>query len=568
MKLCIAIAGGGSNASSAIASTPGASSILLESIVTYSRRSFAEFVTSNYADFNDNDEYEHDERYSDNGNDCNNNRSPSSTLFSFSSKKASILLSQAALSKCILLSPKFQDRALYCVGVGCASVLVGRGDDGGDDGAKGRSRCSKAYIALSTLRRGKSTIIWEVTLDNNSPMRSRLQEETIISNIVLALLIQYRETQQRQQQKQMMTKEEKDDEKYGESIIKQILDKEGDELKNTRVYSYEGSSFGLGKNNNGNGNDDSINKLSLSWSPAVGACQIIQGNAEIALVLPVQRIDEDEMACHIMETVFISDKRIPFPRDIIIIPGSYNPPHHGHVGLANAAVMALRRRRRNEEKEYYDNNSSSFEAAIRSRYSSLESFSSDSSSSTSLLKNLWDSVDKHFEKENDPTVLFEMSVTNADKPPLDPVEVERRINLFPTLSDMPKDWGVMLTNAPLFLQKTSLLEVVLTESCPFSSRKMTFVLGTDTMVRIIDPKYYDNSFDKMIAALVEMKEKGVHFIVGGRLEQADGGSKKFINGKEEVKSLPSNVQEMFTLLTEEEFRLDVSSTEIRKKQGG
>lgn len=39
----------------------------------------------------------------------------------------------------------------------------------------------------------------------------------------------------------------------------------------------------------------------------------------------------------------------------------------------------------------------------------------------------------------------------------------------------------------------------------------------------------------------------------------------FVNGEEEVKSLPPNVQEMFTLLTEEEFRLDISSTELRKK---
>ena len=35
----------------------------------------------------------------------------------------------------------------------------------------------------------------------------------------------------------------------------------------------------------------------------------------------------------------------------------------------------------------------------------------------------------------------------------------------------------------------------------------------------INPKYYDNSREKMLAALVDMKEKGVHFIVGGRLEQ-------------------------------------------------
>ena len=50
---------------------------------------------------------------------------------------------------------------------------------------------------------------------------------------------------------------------------------------------------------------------------------------------------------------------------------------------------------------------------------------------------------------------------------------------------------------------------------------MSFVLGTDTMVRIriINPKYYDNSRENMLEALLDMKTKGVHFIVGGRLEQ-------------------------------------------------
>lgn len=38
-----------------------------------------------------------------------------------------------------------------------------------------------------------------------------------------------------------------------------------------------------------------------------------------------------------------------------------------------------------------------------------------------------------------------------------------------------------------------------------------------------------------------------------------------MNGKEEVNTLPADVQEMFTLLSEDEFRLDISSTELRKR---
>jgi hypothetical protein len=39
----------------------------------------------------------------------------------------------------------------------------------------------------------------------------------------------------------------------------------------------------------------------------------------------------------------------------------------------------------------------------------------------------------------------------------------------------------------------------------------------------------------------------------------------FINGKEEQESLPVHIQEMFTLLEEKDFRVDISSTELRKQ---
>lgn len=48
---------------------------------------------------------------------------------------------------------------------------------------------------------------------------------------------------------------------------------------------------------------------------------------------------------------------------------------------------------------------------------------------------------------------------------------------------------------------------------------MSHNIGTDTMVRIINPKYYGNRKEHMIKALEDMNSKGVHFIVGGRLEQ-------------------------------------------------
>ena len=43
-------------------------------------------------------------------------------------------------------------------------------------------------------------------------------------------------------------------------------------------------------------------------------------------------------------------------------------------------------------------------------------------------------------------------------------------------------------------------------------------------------------------------------------------SKKFINGKELIDTLPHDLKDMFIFLDENDFRVDVSSTEIRKQQ--
>jgi hypothetical protein len=94
------------------------------------------------------------------------------------------------------------------------------------------------------------------------------------------------------------------------------------------------------------------------------------------------------------------------------------------------------------------------------------------------------------------------------------------------------------------------------------NERWSFIIGTDTMVRILNPKYYDNDQDKMLESVRSM---GVDFVVGGRLDQsADSTSKqKFVTGEEELKGLPHDIQNMFLLLDESDFRVDVSSTELR-----
>jgi hypothetical protein len=98
---------------------------------------------------------------------------------------------------------------------------------------------------------------------------------------------------------------------------------------------------------------------------------------------------------------------------------------------------------------------------------------------SSILRSIWDVINRHSKDHHNPAVLFEMSITNANKPPLDPMEVERQVDFFALLlllsTKLPKDRAIILTNTPLFLQKMGILGGLVTNnddipggSCPLS----------------------------------------------------------------------------------------------------
>ena len=155
----------------------------------------------------------------------------------------------------------------------------------------------------------------------------------------------------------------------------------------------------------------------------------------------------------------------------------------------------------------------------------------------------------------------------ADKPSMDADEVSRRVSQFKDVVEGIPQWGVLLTSAPLFSDKVKALKqyapplVQPHPKFPLTQERnrWSFVIGVDTMVRVLNPKYYNNDHEQMLQA---QRSMGADFVVGGRVE--DNG--EFLTGEEALEGLPQDVRDMFVLLGEDDFRVDISSTELRAQQ--
>ena len=134
---------------------------------------------------------------------------------------------------------------------------------------------------------------------------------------------------------------------------------------------------------------------------------------------------------------------------------------------------------------------------------------------------------------------YELSVTNVDKPPLEREEILRR------LAHFSPDETVILTRAETFRKKAALF--------PGSA----FLLGWDTVVRLVAPRYYGGEAEMMLA-LAEMMAGGSRFLVAGR---AEGGSFRTLADVH----IPGGFAPMFEAIPEAEFRRDISSTELRSR---
>lgn len=137
-------------------------------------------------------------------------------------------------------------------------------------------------------------------------------------------------------------------------------------------------------------------------------------------------------------------------------------------------------------------------------------------------------------------VAFECAAVNVDKPPLEPQVITQRIAQF------AGRYPVYVTTAPTYVQKARLFP------------NTTFVVGYDTAERIIHPRYYDDSSEKLHAALTEIRDTGCSFLVAGRMD--DDGIFHDIHSLE----IPNGFDVLFQAIPADKFRKDISSTELRE----
>ncbi|MBN1217924.1 MAG: hypothetical protein JXM69_03260 [Anaerolineae bacterium] len=138
-------------------------------------------------------------------------------------------------------------------------------------------------------------------------------------------------------------------------------------------------------------------------------------------------------------------------------------------------------------------------------------------------------------------VYFELPLVNADKAPLDVEEARCRIEQF-------AGWAtVILTRVPLFNQKAEIFP------------QSVFVLGIDTVQRLWEPRFYYHDPVEMYVAFKMVQEAGCRFLVAGRLQGENFLTLQDVN-------IPAGYRHLFKQIPPHKFRVDISSTAIRREQ--
>ncbi len=142
-----------------------------------------------------------------------------------------------------------------------------------------------------------------------------------------------------------------------------------------------------------------------------------------------------------------------------------------------------------------------------------------------------------FKKYGSP-VCFEISLANVDKPPIDFISLQNRLDSLREYDSEEFMGDIYLTNAPFFANKA----VLFPESC--------FLIGADTLKRTFNEKYYREGETKE-SLLEHFSSMGVHFMVFHR--------------KNIDISMDDDIKQIFKEVELSEYEDDgTSSTKIRK----
>ncbi len=222
--------------------------------------------------------------------------------------------------------------------------------------------------------------------------------------------------------------------------------------------------------------EDASRPVLPSWVRVEGSAAAVDEALEALLEGRLEAVEMDEPG--------VPGRPDPSAERAIIVPGSFNPFHGGHAGLAAAAERRSGRR-----------------------------------------------------------AFFELSVENVDKNPLAYREILAR-------ADQPRGGrSLLLTREPTFLGKARIFP-----GC-------WFAIGFDTALRLLEPAYYAGKREDMKRALGELRDLGVRFLVSGRTWEGE------YRGLDDVR-VPGEFSDLLEEIPESEFRLDVSSTQLREEGKG
>jgi hypothetical protein len=152
--------------------------------------------------------------------------------------------------------------------------------------------------------------------------------------------------------------------------------------------------------------------------------------------------------------------------------------------------------------------------------------------------------------------IYDLSVFNADKGSISIDTILQRLEPFKTTIH-----PIMITNAPRFIDKARLFPGI------------SYVIGIDTAIRLVDPVYTDGNLNKMMSTLFEIFSNGTKFFVNPRNFDSAGINPKYglvkqSNGIVTLEDInhfiPPFFREYFIGLDIKSEYTGISSSEIRK----